>query len=166
MKKKIYILLITAIAAIACTDLKQSSGKKNEPDAVPANAENLKPASGFTDTLFINSPAAVFFAPDSIQWQKLKKITDTMIYASFEHDCFYQMRNARNVLKEYYPRIKIAEATRVRYLLFQVNNDSSQCTDLDKINDPCGVFLFTPKKNPHPADMMNIETELGFYFKD
>lgn len=124
-----------------------------------------KPSSGFTDTLKIISTAAIFFSPDSLQWQKLKSVNDTMTYASFEHDCFYQMRNARNVIKQYFPNVKIIDALRVRYLSFTRINGTSRYIDLDSIADPCGILLFDKKKEPHPADMMNIDTELGFYFK-
>jgi hypothetical protein len=75
------------------------------------------------------------------------------------------MRNARIVLKEYFPKIKIIEAFKVRYLLFELADGSTQYIDLDSIDDPCGIFLFDKIKKPHPTDMMNIETELGFYFK-
>jgi hypothetical protein len=29
----------------------------------------------------------------------------------------------------------------------------------------CGIFLFDGKKEPELADMMNIDTALGFYFE-
>jgi hypothetical protein len=165
MMKAIFVYCMLTLTCIACRDTKNALVVKEEPFVKQIIYERRKPASGFTDTLTINSPAAVFFAPDSLQWKKLKQMTDTMVYASFEHDCFYQMRNAQKVLKQYYPGIKIIEAANVRYLLFLMTNGSTACTDLDSVSDPCGIFLFTSQKKPHPADMMNIETELGFYFK-
>lgn len=91
--------------------------------------------------------------------------SSNLIYASFEDDCFFQMRNARIVLKENFPKIKIIEAFKIRYLLFELADDSTQCIDLDPIDDPCDIFLFDKIKEPHPSDIMNIETELDFYFK-
>jgi hypothetical protein len=162
MLNKPSLLPLIILLAVACTDAKKHAEDKHVPVSTDGSG---KPASGLTDTLIINFPTAVFFEPDSMQWEKIKQVTDTATFDSFEHDCFYQMRNARKVLKEYYPQVKITETVSARYLLFEMNNGSLHCIDLDKVSDPCGIFLFTPEKEPHPADMTNIDTELGFYFK-
>jgi hypothetical protein len=164
MKSCFVILLVFLLFNLACNNSNRDVSK--EKDVIKkTNTTHHKPSSGFTDTLKVTSPSAIFFKPDSLQWQQIKLVNDTMVYTSFEHDCFYQMRNAGNVIKQYFPAIKIIEAFKVRYLSFKLATDSTQYIDLDAVNDPCGIFLFDPNKKPHPADMMNIETELGFYFK-
>ena len=85
-------------------------------------------------------------------------------FASEEHNCFYQMRNARTVLKKYWPRIRIIETSGNRFLHFIKSDKKQALVDLNSKGDMCGLFLFDGKKEPEPADMMNIETALGFYF--
>lgn len=88
-----------------------------------------------------------------------------MVFESLQHDCFYQMRNARLVLQKYWPQIQIVETSKARYLLFIKADKSKTIIDLDSKNDICGIFLFDSKQDPELIDMMNVDTELGFYFK-
>ncbi|MEO7531489.1 MAG: hypothetical protein ABIS69_08760 [Sediminibacterium sp.] len=122
-----------------------------------------KPKSSFPDTIQINYPAAVFYRPDALQLESLKAVTDSMVLESTMHQLFYQMRNARIVLKKYHPTIKIVEVVNARWLLFILKNGVKKYIDLDKNNDPEGLYIFNVKKEPLVVDMMNVETELGFY---
>jgi hypothetical protein len=124
-----------------------------------------KPPSSFNDTLTVKSPAAVFYKPDSVQLEKIKALNTPMVFKSLEHDCFFQMRNAHMVLKKYYPKIKIIETTKARYLLFEKHDGSDSCIDLNRNNDICGMYIFSPGKDPELADMTNVDTDLEFYFK-
>jgi len=125
----------------------------------------LKPPSSFADTLVIQNPSAVFYTPDSVQLDKIRAINKKMIFESLMHDCFYQMRNARLVLQKYWPRIRIVETSKARYLLFIKADKTKTAIDLNSKNDICGIFLFDSKQDPELIDMMNVDTELGFYFK-
>ena len=124
-----------------------------------------KPASSFGDTLIINRVSAVFYTPDSPQMIKIKAVNEKATFEMIEHDCYYQMRNARMVLKQYWPQVNIVEVSKARYLRFVKNDKSNVFIDLNDKNDICGVFLFDKKKNPVLIDMPNVDTELGFYFK-
>lgn len=141
--------------------------KQNEPgkNTTVAPARYKKPASGFNDTLIIKNVAAVFYNPDSIQLSKIKTILTKEQYETEVHNCFYLMRNARRVLKQYWPQVHIIEISKVRYLLFVKTDKSKVLVDLNNKNDNCGIFLFDRKKDPELVDMMNIDTALGFYFK-
>jgi len=135
---------------------------------MPANSHAVqykKPSSSFSDTLVINKISAVFYNPDSLQLNKIKAITKKELYETDVHNCFYLMRNARMVLKKYWPHIHIIETSEYRYLLFIKADNSQTCIDLDTKEDMCGILLFDRKKEPELIDMMNIETALGFYFK-
>ena len=146
---------------------KQSSSKKNIPPGnIPENKDTVrrKPPSGFSDTLSIHFPAAVFYNPDSLQLQKIKEITEKNEYETEVHNCFYLMRNARIEMKKYWPKIHIIETSVNRYLLFIKADKTRICIDLNTKGDMCGIFLFDGKKDPQLADMMNIDTALGFYF--
>jgi hypothetical protein len=155
--------LLPAVLYVSCSN----SPRYNTPDAGRNNYNDTirrKPPSSFSDTITFGFPAAVFYNPDSLQLKKIEAITDAMIFKSTMHDCFYQMRNSRIVLKQYYPAIKITEVKNARYLLFEKANGQKECIDLNTQNDPCGIFIFDGFKKAQLVDMMNIDSELGFYF--
>jgi hypothetical protein len=129
------------------------------------NANLKKPPSSFTDTLFVSGKSAIFYTPDSVQLKKIKAINEKMIYESMMHDCFFQMRNARLVIRRDRPQVKITELSKIRWLAFVMNDNSRRLIDLDTINDICGIYLFDGMKDPERIDMTNVETDLGFYFK-
>ena len=142
--------------------------KKNTPQPeISPQIKSLiikKPGSDFNDTIFIKANSAVFYSPDSIQMEKIKKVNQKAIFDMLTHNCHYQMENARMVIKRYWPQIKIIETSTSRYLLFEKTNKSKVCIDLNGKNDICGLFLFDGKKNPALVDMPNIDTQLGLYF--
>ena len=155
--------LVISLQFVSCSN----SVRQNKEDAV--NDEYIdtipsKPAATFTDTIIIDFPAAVFYNPDSLQLQKIKAITDTMVFQSIIHDCLYQMRNSRNILRQNWPKIKIVEISNVRYIVFKPVNGMNECIDLNTKNDPCGIFIFDGHKKARLVDMTNIESELGLYF--
>lgn len=133
------------------------------------NTTNLpvykKPTSGYQDSLYINEPAAVFYHPDSLQLLKIKEGMDSSVYDGTMHEFFYQIRNAKNILSKTWPGIRIIDAKNCRFLVFQKKDNSKEVIDLDQKNDAYGLFLFDQIKSPLLADMTNIETALGTYFK-
>lgn len=137
----------------------------NKKDTVPDSPILSKPSSSYADTLIITGPSAIFYNPDSLQLEKIRAINTKIIYESLTHDCFYQMRNARMMLKKYWPQIQVIETFKARYLLFIKADKKQTGIDLDTKNDICGIFLFNGEKDPILTDMTNIDTELGFYFK-
>lgn len=163
MKLRFPVFFVIALVHFACSD--PGNHPPGEQDnAVHKKVIQTKPPSSYSDTAQIDSPAAVFYTPDSLQWEKIKAVTDPGVFESTQHDCFYQMRYSRIVLKKLYPKVKIVEGLHARFLLFKKRNGSSEYIDLDKKNDACGIFLFDGQKSPRLADMPNIESELGFYF--
>jgi hypothetical protein len=158
-------LIFVFIHFYSCTNT--GSSKKNKTE-IPANSHAVqykKPSSSLSDTLVINKISAVFYNPDSLQLNKIQAITKKELYETDVHNCFYLMRNARMVLKKYWPHIHIIETSEYRYLLFIKADNSQTCIDLDTQQDMCGILLFDRKKEPELIDMMNIDTALGFYFK-
>jgi hypothetical protein len=161
--KSFLSVLIISIVATSCNNapVKEKSIEHNDQ-----NKKQIlnKPPSSFQDTLKINEASAIFYHPDSLQLLKIKEITDERIYEGQMHEFYSMMRNARLVLKKDWPRIRIIEAKNIRYLLFISKGTEPVLIDLNKKNDPYGLFLFIPGKEPHYADMMNIDTELPVYF--
>ena len=155
----VFLLLLLIACSQASSD-KTTTQPKIEKRALP----DKKPPSSFKDTLKINSPAAVFYRPDSMQLEKIKLATDARIFDGTMHEYFYLMRNAHNVLRKYYPNLKIIDAQNARYLLFIKAGKSVDCIDLDTKRESCGLLIFNSKKLPQFVDMANINSELGFYF--
>jgi hypothetical protein len=123
-----------------------------------------KPSSSYQDSLFINSPAAIFFVPDSLQMEKIRRVNEKGIYESLTHDCYYQMRNAQLVIERNWPEIRIIRDSNARWLIFK-KPTGTITVDLDEVNNICGIYLFDGVKDPIRIDMTNIDSELGFYFK-
>ena len=159
----LFFAMITMVS-VSCSN----SVRHNKAGALNDDKNTMlrKPPATFTDTIIIDFPAAVFYNPDSLQHEKIKAITDTMIFKSMVHDCFYQMRNSRNSLQKNWPEIKIVEVRDAGFILFKPANGMNECIDLNKQNDPCGIFLFDGNKKALLVDMMNIDSELGFYFSE
>ncbi|WP_435352503.1 hypothetical protein [Emticicia sp. SJ17W-69] len=156
------ISILFLVCVIACKSKPKDSDEKKK---IPFAVNLQKPQSSYSDTLLIDKPSAVFYNPDSVQLIKIEKINEKMVFESLKHDCFYQMRNARMVLKQYWPKIKIIESSKYQYLLFKKDDNTSVCIDLNTKNDICGILLFNQKKDPLLIDMMNIDTALDFYFR-
>lgn len=163
MKPQFIIYFLLVLLSCSCSDSSRKTKQALNKIAGKDNAGN-KPPSSFSDTVKINFRSAVFYNPDSLQLQQIKAITDSVIFDAAMHDCFYQQRNARAVLKQYYHDIKIKEIKNVRYLLFEKADGGKEYIDLNTKNDPCGIFIFDGQKKPKLIDMTNIESELGFYF--
>ena len=156
------------ILMMGCSGKNPSSKNVNQnftkTDSVPVVFH--KPPSSFNDTITISSKSAIFYNPDSLQLEKIKKITSQNGFESSIHDCFYQMRNARIILKKYWPQIKIIESVKARYLLFIKTDNTRTYIDLNSLGDICGIFLFDGKKDPQLIDMMNVDTALEYYFNN
>ena len=157
LKSASAICFITVVSVFSCSN--PSNQKQVAKETI-----RTKPPSSFPDTITVSVPSAIFFKPDSLQLEKIKKATDSKIFESMQHDCFYQMRNAGNLLTDQYPKIKIIEVVNASHLLFKMANGQIKIVDLNANNDPCGIYLFRPDKEPRLTDMTNIDTELGFYF--
>ena len=159
----IYVFLVLSGAA-SCTS-NSSTGDKVKNGSSSKQQVHTKPPSTFNDTMKIDFPSAVFYLPDSLQLEKIKELTDSTIFEAAMHEYFFQMKNARMSINRDWPRLKIVEAKNVRFLQLQGKNNDYTYIDLDTRGDSHGLILFQLGKKPHYADMMNIDTELGYYFK-
>ena len=163
--RHLLLIILSVLISTSCNHTKRSNTTTAEAGKFDINVPaQHKPSSSFSDTFTIDFYAAVFYNPDALQLEKIKAITDTMIFESNMHDCFYQMKNARNVLTKYYPKVKLIEVKNARYLLFKKQDGTDFYIDLNTKDDACGIFLFDGIKTPVMVDMTNIDSELGFYF--
>ncbi|OIR05091.1 hypothetical protein GALL_129070 [mine drainage metagenome] len=162
--------IVSNLIMVALCSLYISCNEHPKHDKVISATDTLavkhgkKPGSSFSDTLVIKNAAAVFYNPDSVQLEKIKKLNKPMEFSSLTHQNFYLMRNAKIVLSKYWPGLKIIEVNKIRYLLFVKKDQSKILIDLDTKDDIAGIILFNKIKDPQLIDMMNIDTELNFYF--
>lgn len=161
-----HLLLSLFLLAASITSCLQKERKKKEVVQQIPTIHYKKPPSSFTDTLVIKEPAAIFFNADTVQLKKIKALTDPQVFESTTHDCFFQQRNAKQVLKKYWPQIQIIDIAEIRFLHFMGKNQEHIYRDLNQINDMCGLVLYKNGKLPEIADMMNVETALHTYFND
>jgi hypothetical protein len=162
MKLRFFVFFLLALN-FSCSD----SFRKNKPGPEKIEIHRLpqnKPATNFHDTLRVESIAAVFYSPDSLQLQKIKSLTDTGVFEGVMHEYDYLSRTAHSIIKKDFRQIHIIEAKNVRYLLFITADKKQSCIDLDRNYDPYGLYVFNRQKAPQLVDMANTETELGFYF--
>lgn len=150
------------ILFISCSD-----NSKRHPQPNSHTVKTLyqnKPAATNSDTLIINSIAAVFYGPDSLQLQKISSIAEPVVFESKMHEYEYLAKTAKSIIIKKFPLIQIIEAKSVRYLLFIELDKKVSCIDLDRNYDPYGLYVFDHRKAPQLVDMSNTETDLGFYF--
>jgi len=161
----IYGFIPVVLFAFACGE----QTKNNSPETKPVvrKAKLIKkPPSSFNDTLIIDRESAVFYSPDSLQMEKIQLVNEKNVMAYIKHDCYYQMQNARLSLKNDWPKVKIIEVFRARYLSFVKSTGAGIVIDLNEKNDICGLFLFDGKQDPVLVDMPNVDTFLNQYFKN
>jgi hypothetical protein len=157
--------LVAIVFIVSCSPSPEKNNQQVVKDQVVKHPNIRKPSSSYDDTIIINRPSAIFYNPDSGQLKKIKSLNEKMVYETITHDCYYQMQNARNVIRQYWPKVQLVEVIKARYLEFVKADNSKTYIDLNAKNDICGLFLFDPKKDPELVDMPNIDTALGFYFE-
>jgi len=148
---------------VSCKENKPPAGKKME-NSDSAKPVFHKPPSSFQDTLKIQGEAAVFYTPDELQLEKIKKQTNNAgAFGASNSEYVHMMENARTVIRNTWPALKIVDAKNYRYILFIRKDRAEECIDLDKYNDMDGLFVFDGKKSAMLIDAMNVETEVGSY---
>lgn len=130
----------------------------------PSPEKYRKPASSYSDTIFITGISAIFFQPDPVQKEKIRQTLDSMVFDSNEHDCIFQPRYSRKYILENWPAVRVLETLQNRYIHFLKKDGQVRVIDLNANNDMCGLYLFDGIQDPVVADMTNVETSLSQYF--
>ncbi|HEY6063367.1 MAG TPA: hypothetical protein VIV35_07140, partial [Chitinophagaceae bacterium] len=132
-----YVLFILSVFTVYCTNTPiKKKTEASRPEII--KQDRHKPPATYEDTLKIDFPAAVFYHADSLQLQRIKEVTDTMIFDGSMHEYEYLLKNAHNVIRSFNPRLKIIEAKNKRYLLFIKSDASFDCIDLNTKDDAYG----------------------------
>jgi hypothetical protein len=144
----------------------QKKAENKSADTKESLHKQTKPPSTSQDSLHIDQPSAVFFEPDTIQFEKLKSITEEKAFQTNVHEYFFQFRNAKAYLHEHLPRVKVISAKNYRYLVFESKGTfpAIEVIDLDQVPDAWGMYFFEPLKQSRFIDMMSIDTEAPNYF--
>jgi len=161
---KALVFNLIAIGFLASCKNSGNPSKSNSNN-FPQKVELKKPPSTFQDSLFIDELSVVFYQPDSIQLLNIKNVTEEQVFESSMHEYFYLTRNAHNVLRQHWPKLKIIDSKNVRYLLFIKNNKGNHIIDLDEYGDAYGMFMFDPKRDPMVGDMANLDEALLYFSK-
>jgi hypothetical protein len=162
MKWSLYT--VTFLALLPACDSRQEQPKVNTSGNEKVRAPFIKPPTISSDTLTIDSKAAIFYYPDSLQLQKMRAGSDTAKFDAAMHEYFYLFKYLHTGLKESSRHIRIIDARNVRYLLFKKKDGRSELIDLDTKLDPYGLFIFDPQKSPIQPELSNALSEVGFYF--
>lgn len=161
IKLKIWICAASLILFSCKADESQTSGKEVQ---VVVTKEPFKKLKGlYEDTLNITLPAAVFFYPDTLQWQGFFAY-DSSVAGSVAHEFENMMHVSHQSLIQFWPKVNVYECRQAKYLRIQNALQTDTMINLDTINDLWGLILFEKGKQPIPADMMNIDTVLEDYF--
>jgi hypothetical protein len=115
------------------------------------------------DILVIDSKSAVFYSPDSLKIEKLKKAHGEEDFYIGADDYLNYVFESREFLKE--TKLPIIDAKGKKYIKFKVTDKLQTIIKLDTLTEPWGVYFFDPKKNAMQADMLRINEEYTNYFK-
>jgi hypothetical protein len=162
MKRSLYIA--TFLAFLPACDSRQEQPEVKTSEGEKVLRPFIKPPAISSDTLTVDSKAAIFYYPDSLQLQKMRLGSDTTKFDAAMHEYFYLFRFLHAGLKESWPHIRIIDARNARYLLFKKKDGNIEVIDLDTKPDPYGLFIFDPQKNPVQPELSNALSEVGFYF--
>ena len=162
MRSRLLVFVLSALLTFSCSD----RTSQNKPVPIqPAKRLPVKdkPPGSYPDTLKINSPAAVFYSPDSAQLQKIRLQSDPGAFEANMHEYDFLMRTSRLIITIQFPALRIIEAKNVKYLLFKRAGDTLNCVNLDEMFDPYGLYVCNRRKPPLKIDMANVATDIGFY---
>ena len=124
---------------------------------------DIKEIEGNSDTLMIDTKAAVFFQPDSLQMKKrMKEVGERDFRAGADDYIYYINISAKYLEKQ---GLIVMDAKGKKYLKFVKSDKKEQVVRLDTLNDLWGMYLFEPQKKPHYADIIEIENDYKNYFK-
>lgn len=159
------IYLVAVIFSLChCTPANEKK-EVDGPVQVSQSKDQYEKLSGiYSDTFSVTEPAAIFFYSDSLQLQYFKQNSTHNVFEATIHESESQINNAKLVLNKFWTHIKVIELKKYKFILCKKTDGSQVCLNLDKFNELSGLFLFDPESDPLLIDMMNIDSELDYYF--
>jgi hypothetical protein len=168
---KHFLLCILTLSSCATNDNEQEVKTEVQQFTIDTTRQShsaqtnldIKDIVGNADTLTIDTKAAVFFQPDSLQIEKRMKEVGESDFRAGADDYIYYI----NISAEYLEKqgLTVMDAKGKKYLKFVKTDKKEQVVRLDTLNDLWGMYLFDPEKKPHYADITEIEDDYKNYFK-
>jgi hypothetical protein len=159
MTRLIPFLMIAMIVTASCRDANQ-----RHPSTSPAPKKKTEPPTPHSDTLTVQTRAAVFYDPDSSQIIKRKKEIGEQNFQIGLDDYAYYIDESITFLKE--NQIPVLETKDKKFIRFIRSNGDVYIIKKDTLVDLWGIFLFDPSKEPYKADETDMESEYKKYFND
>ncbi len=158
-------LLIKGMAMVLCIHAAcqpKQNHEKIQADSEKAQAPQKqkngeKPGSSYQDTLYFDKPVAVFYAPDSLQLEKIRETTEKWMFDGLMHEYEFQFFYSRKILKRDWAQLEVVESRKARYLSFPDENGTRQLIDIDQFGEPFGLIIYNGRKKAGAIDMPNIE---------
>lgn len=160
LKRLLFICF--CISACAVNDQQQESSKAPSTSTVDTIPIQNKKAQTVSDTLTINSKAAVFYAPDSARLDSLFMANGESDMRIGADDYLYYLDESANFLKPFVP---VIQADDKKYLRFIAANKNATLIRLDTLPHYWGIFFFDGIKAPKRIDMTLIEEEYKNYYQ-
>jgi hypothetical protein len=161
------LILVFCLTISACgTDVKKQStktGVKISPDDTSTNSISVHNSYIDNDTMLVDKKCVVFFQPDSALIELHMKKSKEEDFRAGADDYMYYINESWQYLDK--KGIKILDAKDKKYLGFISVDKKMQLVKLDTLPDLWGLYFFDPAKQPHYADIMDIESDYDNYYK-
>lgn len=148
------LLPILCLAFVACN----SRSDKFVNDMLPKEV-----LTNNSDTLIVNTKAAVFFFQDSTQIELRKKNTNEEEFYIGADDAMYYLSVAREFVDS--AKLNKIELTHEKFIKFIEQNKTQTLIKIDTLKALCGVYFFEPSKKPYQINLTIPEEEYKTYYK-
>jgi hypothetical protein len=150
MRNFLYFFILSTLF-VSC----KSQQKEKTVPYLNANINN--------DTLYINTQAAVFYEPDSLKIERIKKKVGEENFYIGADDYNYYMHLSYGFIDSI--KLPILRTENKKILKFISNDSSNEIIILDTLSQLWGVYFFDPRKKSKQADIVSIEDDYNIYFK-
>ena len=157
-------IAVAAVVLIGCHSSTQPTRLKKSVKKPLPSVKNVavKRITSRSDTLIVDSTAAVFTIIDSVEIEKRKKKYGDDDFYTAADDFVFASSEAHNYLQK--QKIRIIDVRGQQFLKFVKADRSAVVIRLDTISQLFNLYLFNTAKAPVNADMTNVEEEYKRYF--
>ncbi|TKK64089.1 hypothetical protein FC093_23330 [Ilyomonas limi] len=145
------------------TEVQYSTTDTTQQSHSPQTNLDKKEIEGNSDTLTIDTKAAVFFQPDSSQMEKRMKEVGERDFRAGADDYIYYINISAEFLEK--QGVPVMNAKSKKYLKFVTSDKKAELVKLDTLRELWGMYFFDPTKRPYYADITEIEEDYKSYFK-
>lgn len=156
------VFLVVIIFLTSCNNFdKNKMSNSTDTTAQKMIISNLQ--EPHQDTLIINTKAAVFISPDTIQIEKRKREVGEEDFMTGADDFLFYMNKSHEFLEK--QKLKLLDIKDRKFVKFIKEDKSSISIKVDTLPALWNVYLFDPSKAPINIDMTMIEEQYKNYYK-